>query len=342
MIEATLGLSEEVGVCKACRSLGVSRATLYRKRMGFTGKAAPPRRPRGHGSHRALSVRERNHAIETLHSERFVDKSPAEVYATLLDEGRYICSPRTYYRILASERENAPRGMQAKHVKYARPELLATRPNELWSWDITKLKGPRKWTYYYLYVILDVFSRYVVGWMIAYSESSDLACDLISETIMRQGVEPGQLTMHADRGASMKSRSVSMLLSDLGVSKTHSRPHVSNDNPYSESQFKTLKYASDFPERFGGIEDAREHCKGFFNWYNRRHHHSGVAMMTPEDVHYNRSEDIQCRRAETLKLAYERHPERFVRGVPRQSVLPEAVWINRPVGNYDNIKMLDK
>ena len=342
MIDAALLLAEEVGLSKACRSLGIPRATLYRKRMGFTDKRRLSRRPRGGGSHRALSIEERNHAIETLHSERFVDKSPDEVYAALLDIGMFICSVRTYYRILASRNENTPRGMQVRHEKYAKPELLATRPNELWSWDITRLKGPVKWTCHYLYVILDVFSRYVVGWMIAYSESSDLACDLIAQTIRRLGVEPGHLTIHADRGASMKSRSVSMLLSDLGVFRTHSRPHVSNDNPYSESQFKTLKYALGFPKRFGSMEDARAYCARFFDWYNRYHHHSGVAMMTPEDVHYNRADEVQRGRAETLELAYMRHPERFVRGVPKPPVLPGSVWINRPASDSDDIETLEK
>ncbi len=342
MIEVALGLSEMVGVSKACRSLGVSRASLYRKLKISNHSEGRSARSGGGASHRALSLAEKDEALTILHSEEFVDKSPAEVHATLLDHGKILCSVRTLYRMLACRNEIALRGKQMHHVKYAKPELLATRPNELWSWDITKLKGPVKWTYYYLYVILDVFSRYVVGWMIAYAENAELACDLIAETVWRQGVERGGLTIHADRGASMRSRSVSMLLSDLGVRRTHSRPHVSNDNPYSESQFKTMKYASDFPERFGSIEDAREFCTRFFEWYNKRHHHSGIAMMTPEDVHYNRVEEIQRRRAETLERAYMSHPERYVNGPPKQLVLPQCVWINRPTGNNDDRLTLEK
>jgi putative transposase len=234
------------------------------------------------------------------------------------------------YRILERNKEVVERRDQARHIEYARPELLANRPNELWSWDITKLKGPTKWTYYYLYTIIDVFSRYVVGWMIAYKESAELAEQLISDTVAKQGIVGGQLTIHADRGASMRSNCVSMLLTDLGVRRTHSRPHVSNDNPYSESQFKTMKYRPDFPKKFGCIEDARAFCVLFYEWYNQEHHHSGIAFMTPNVVHYNMAEDIHEKRCITLEQAYQKHPERFVNKRPTPPVLPDAVWINQP------------
>ena len=281
-------------------------------------------------SPRALSAMERQAVLDVLHSERFLDQAPAEVHAALLDEGVYHCSVRTMYRLLAAEGESGERRNQARHPAYARPELLARRPNELWSWDITKLLGPAKWTYYYLYVILDVFSRYVVGWMLANQESAALAERLIAETITKQGVPPGQLSIHADRGSSMTSKPVAFLLADLGVTKTHSRPHVSNDNPFSESQFKTMKYRPDFPARFGSPEDARAFCQGFFGWYNGEHHHSALAFLTPQVVHFGQADQILAARRETLLAAYRAHPERFVRRAPAPGELPNAVWINPP------------
>ena len=254
-------------------------------------------RPR---SARALSAKERDQVLAVLHSEGFVDQAPACVYATLLDEGRYLCLVRSMYRILASEDEVRERRNQLRHSSYEKPELLATRPNELWSWDITKLKGPVKWTYFYLYVILDVFSRYVVGWMVACRESAALARRLIEQSCHNQSVMPGELTIHADRGSSMTSKPVALLLLDLGVIKSHSRPHTSNDNPYSESQFKTLKYRPEFPRRFGSIEDARSFCRGFFRWYNQEHRHSGIGLLTPEVVHYGRSKEVIELRRKTL------------------------------------------
>jgi len=268
--------------------------------------------------------------LDTLHSERFVDQPPHQVYATLLDEGVYICSVRTMYRVLASQDEVRERRAQARHPVYARPELVTTRPNELWSWDITKLLGPVKWTYFYLYVLLDVFSRYAVGWMVARQEAAALAKRLIEETCRKQAVLPEQLTLHADRGASMKSKPVALLLSDLGVTQTHSRPRVSNDNPYSESQFKTLKYRPEFPGRFGCLEDARAFCVEFFRWYNTEHHHSGIGWLTPETVHYGHAPQVIQVRQKVLDRAHQRHPERFVRKAPTAPALPEAVWINRP------------
>ena len=277
-------LGPRLGIAPTCAALGVARATYYRRRRPCCDR---PRRP---ASPRALSAEERAAVLTVLHEPRFVDLPPAEIYATLLDEGRYLCSERTMYRVLAGHQEVRERRNQLRHARYAAPELLARRPNELWSWDITKLLGPAKWTYFYLYVMLDVFSRYVVGWMMAHRESATLAERFIRETCARQGIERDQLTVHADRGPAMTSKSVALLLADLGVTKTHSRPHVSNDNPFSEAQFKTLKYRPTFPTRFGSIEDARVHCLGFFHWYNDEHHHSGLGLLTPADVHHSVAE----------------------------------------------------
>jgi len=290
---------------------------------------------------RSLSEDERQHVLDTLNSERFVDMPPTEVYATLLDEGVYLCSIRTMYRILEENKEVRERRNVARHARYEKPELLATQPGELWSWDITKLKGPAKWTYYYLYVIMDVYSRYVVGWMVAPRESAELARKLISETIVKQEADPNKLTIHADRGSSMKSKCVAMLLSDLGVTKTHSRPHVSNDNPFSESQFKTMKYRPEFPANFGSMEDARGFCGGFFDWYNREHHHSGIALLTPEMVYYGLAEEVRLNRNVTLERAYQQHPERFVRKVPESPRLPDAVWINPPAAPSKTLELLN-
>jgi putative transposase len=278
-----------------------------------------------------LTPEERRRVLDVLHEPRFVDLAPGEVYATLLDEGTHLCSERTMYRILAENEEVRERRDVARHTHYTAPELLATRPNELWSWDITKLKGPARWNWYHLYVVLDVFSRYVVGWMVAPRESATLAKRLISTSCERQGILPGQLTVHADRGSSMTSKPLALLLADLGVTKTHSRPHVSNDNPYSESQFKTMKYRPDFPKRFGCIEHSRMHCVDFFRWYNDEHRHSGLGMLTPHDVHYGLAEARHANRAIVLQAAYAAHPERFVRQVPTPPALPTAAWINKPI-----------
>jgi putative transposase len=274
-----------------------------------------------------------------LHEPRFVDLAPAQVYATLLDERRYLCSERTMYRVLAASHEVRERRDQLRHPVYTAPELLATTPNAVWSWDITKLLGPAKWSYFYLYVIVDIFSRYVVGWLIADRESSALAHKLIAETCERQGIEPGHLTLHADRGSSMKSKPVAFLLADLGVTKTHSRPHVSDDNPFSEAQFKTLKYRPDFPERFGCVEDARSHSRDFFAWYNAEHHHSGIALHTPHDVHYGLAAQRTADRRRALLAAFQAHPERFPNGAPQPPRLDGAVWINKPKPGVDRACM---
>jgi putative transposase len=259
-----------------------------------------------------------------------VDQAPHQVHATLLDEGLYVCSPRTMYRLLEEHGEVRERRDQLRHPAYQKPELLATRPNQVWSWDITKLRGPVKWTYFYLYVILDLFSRYVVGWMIAPGESAELAKKLIQESISKQRVPPGQLNLHADNGPSMTSKTLALKLADLGVTKSHSRPYVSDDNPFSESQFKTMKYRPEFPDRFGSLEDARAHGQGFFHWYNLEHHHSGIAMLTPHMVHYGLAADVLDNRQRVLTAAFQQHPERFVRKPPRPAPLPDAVWINPP------------
>jgi putative transposase len=319
-------LAPEVGMARACRVLGVARATAYRHRDPQPPRIARPRRSPA----AALSAEERGAVLAELHSERFADASPAAVYATLLDEGTYLASQRTMYRILAAAAEVRERRNQLRHPAYARPELLATGPRELWSWDITKLKGPAKWTYYHLYVILDVFSRYVPGWMVATRESAALAERLIADTLEKEGIVPGQLVLHADRGTSMRSKPVALLLADLGVERTHSRPHVSNDNPYSESQFRTLKYRPTFPARFGSLEDARAFCREFFGWYNTEHRHSGIGLLTPADVHHGRAAEVTAARAVTLTRAYAAHPERFVRRPPQPPRLPTAVWINPP------------
>jgi putative transposase len=277
-----------------------------------------------------LSTNEGRAVLDMLHEPRFVDLAPAEVFATLLEEGRYVCSVRTMYRLLAKSSEARERRNQRRHQRHSVPELLATQPNQLWSWDITKLKGPSKWTYYYLYVILDVFSRYVVGWMVAYRETKSLAKRLITESCKREGIQPNQLTLHADRGASMTSKPVAFLLADLGISRTHSRPHVSNDNPYSEAQFKTLKYRPGFPDRFGSIEDARAHCVDFFRWYNNEHHHDGLALLTPADVHHGLVAQRLAERSAVLVAAFAAHPERFPHGVPKVQTPPKEVWINKP------------
>ncbi len=337
-MDAVEVLTPEVGTRPACAAIGIPPATVYRHRARREALlSGPQKRP---SPPRALSSQERQTVLDVLHSKRFADKAPQEVYATLLDEGQYHCSTRTMYRILDEQEEVKERRDQLRHPSYQKPELLATAPNQVWSWDITKLLGPVKWSYFYLYVILDIFSRYVVGWMAASRETAVLAQKLIQETMEKQNIQPGQLTIHADRGSSMKSKPVAFLLSDLGVTKTHSRPHISDDNPYSEAQFKTLKYRPDFPERFGSLEDARAFCQGFFPWYNMEHHHSGVGLMTPQVVHYGLAQDAFKAREKVLLAAYEEHPERFVRKVPIPLSLPQAAWINPPKPAMENENLL--
>lgn len=309
----------------ACAALGLARSSFYRLRHGpRQGPPAPRRQPR------ALTAAERTLILAVLSEDRFVDRAPAEVYATLLDEGVYLCSIRTMYRILAANQQVRERRDLLAHPAYAKPELLATGPNQVWSWDITKLKGPTKWSYFQLYVIIDIYSRCVVGWMLADRENASLASKLIRETCHRHAIAPGTLTLHADRGPSMTAKATGHLLADLGVTKTHSRPYTSNDNPYSESQFKTMKYRPEFPDRFGSIQDARAFCRQFFDWYNNRHHHSGIGLLTPAQVHSGQAEQVRHGRQGVLDAVYARHPSRFVNAAPRAPKLPSAAWINPP------------
>jgi len=331
MIDGAIAeLTPVVGATAACRAVGRARATHYRHHR----KSPPPPRPAPkppRSQPRALSEQERQGVLEALHSERFIDTAPPEVYATLLDEGIYLASVPTMYRILRSVDEVRERRRQATHPAYLKPELMADGPNLVWSWDITKLLGPVKWTYYYLYVVLDIYSRYVVGWMLATRESASLAERLLADSVRKQGVDPDQLAIHADRGSSMSSKPVALMLADLGVTKSHSRPHCSNDNPYSEAQFKTLKYRPEFPDRFGSPQDARGFCKRFFGWYNDDHRHSGIGYHTPADVHYGRAGQVHAARAVILSAAHAVHPERFVRKPPSPPGLPRPAWINRPL-----------
>lgn len=307
-----------------CRALHLPRSAVYRRRQ-----PTPERAPRPPSS-RALTVAEQATVRDTLNSARFQDQAPRQVYATLLDEGTYLCSWSTMYRILRRHDEVRERRNQLRHPAYTKPEVLATTPRQLWSWDITKLKGAQPWTYYYLYVIMDVFSRYVVGWMVMEREAASLAEVLIADTCAKEGIAPEQLTLHADRGSSMASKTVAQLLADLGVTKTHSRPHVSNDNPYSEAQFKTLKYRPDYPQAFGSVEDARVWTRAFVAWYNQEHHHTGLGLLTPAMVHHGEAETVRNKRQAVLVAAQAAHPERFVRGTPRVPEVPTAVWINPP------------
>jgi len=334
-MDAVTHLSPTVGVLAACDFLGVPRASFYRLRPVLGPSPEPAPEPASPASRptpaRALSPAERDAVLAVLHEARFQDRPPAAVQATLLDEGRYLCSPRTMYRILEQRGESRERRDQLVHPAYHKPELLATAPNQLWSWDITKLLGPEKWTYFYLYVILDVFSRYVTGWMVAHRESSELAKHFIEETIRKHQVPAGQLTIHADRGRVMTSKPVAFLMADLGVTKTHSRPYVSDDNPYSESQFRTMKYRPGFSARFGSIQDSRAFCQRFFEWYNQEHRHSGIALLTPAMVHFGETETVLNHRQTVLDVAYQEHPDRFVRRPPKPLPLPGEAWINRPV-----------
>jgi putative transposase len=316
------------GIAPTCAALGLPRATFYRRRRPGAEPSEPGvrRTPR-----QALAATEREAVLALLHEDQFVDLAPAQVWAQVLDAGQVPpCSIRTMYRVLAANAEVRERRNQLRHPVYQKPELLATGPNQVWSWDITKLLGPVKWTYYYLYVLLDIFSRYVVGWLLARQESAALAKVLIADSCARQHIPSDQLIIHADRGPSMTSQPVALLLATLGVVPSHSRPHVSNDNPFSEAQFKTMKYRPTFPDRFGAYEDAETHCQGFFPWYNTEHRHGALGLMTPHDIHYGLAAAKWQQRAEILRAAYAAHPERFPRGVPLPPPLPTAAWINKP------------
>jgi putative transposase len=329
MIQAVQALMPTAGLTAACQALNLPRSSFYRAQQPLAPIVTVQDSVRA-TSARALTATEKETVRAVLNSERFQDQAPREVYATLLDEARYLCSWRTMYRVLAENQPVRERRNQLQHPSYAKPELLATQPNQLWSWDITKLRGPATWTSYSLYVILDVYSRCVVGWLIAEHESEHLAQELIRETCAKQGIQPGQLTIHADNGSAMVSKSVAQLLIDLDVVKSHSRPHVSDDNPYSEAQFKTLKYRPDYPERFGCLVDARAWAHAFFTWYNQAHHHTNLGLLTPAVVHSGQAECVREKHQHVLQMAYAAHPERFVKGTPKPAALPEAVWINPP------------
>ncbi len=292
-MKAANELAEHVGVRPACSALEVSRSTFYRRRSPTTGQQQPRPTPA-----RALSETEREEVFDTLCSDRFVDRAPAEVVATLLDEDIYLCSERTMYRVLDSRAEVQERRPQRSHPQYKKPELIATSPNQVWSWDITRLLGPKKWSYFYLYVIMDIYSRYVVGWMVADRENSALAGRLIQQSCLKHGVQPQVLTLHSDRGAPMTSQCTAQLLADLGVTRSLSRPQVSDDNPFSEAQFKTLKYHPSFPGRFGDQGQAKTFCRSFFRWYNAEHRHGGISMLTPDQVYFGQADQvIECRKA---------------------------------------------
>jgi len=329
LTDAVAVLPPDTGLTAAiCAATGVSRATVARKRARLS---APPAiaRPRPRPA-RALTGPQRREVLDLLHAPRFADQAPAEIYATLLDEGVYHCSIRTMYRVLDQNSEVRERRQQLRHPAYQKPELLAEQPNEVWSWDITKLMGPEKWSYFYLYVILDIFSRRVVGWRVADAESATLFQPLFEDALEKHNVPPGQLTLHADRGGPMKAKATVFLLADLGVTRSHNRPHTSNDNPFSESHFKTLKYQPRFPKRFGCIEDARSFCRAFFDWYNKDHHHAGIGLMTPDQVHYGQIEAVHAARQVTLDQAFRKNPERFVKKSPLPPKKPTATWINPP------------
>ncbi len=324
-MEQAKALGKRIGMRRACQALGISPSRVYRSQ-----RPRPPRKTAASASPRALSAAERQRVLQTLNAPRFQDQAPREVYATLLEEGQYLGHWRTFYRILAAEQQTRERRDQLRHPAYQKPQLLATGPNQVWSWDITKLLGPFKWTYFYLYVILDIYSRYVVGWTIALQEAAHVAEALVAETYHKQGVDPGQLTLHADRGIPMTSKPLAFLLADLGVTKTHSRPYQSNDNPFSEAQFKTMKYCPAYPDRFGSLLDSQIWGRGFFTWYNQAHHHTALNLLTPAQVHYGLALEALQARQNVLSAAYAAHPERFVRGLPQVGRLPAAVWINPP------------
>lgn len=329
-------LSRLTGIRRACETLAVPRVSYYREQNPKESSAASSRR----SSFRRIPDAKRSEVIEIMNSEEFQDLAPPQIYTILLERGDYHCSERSMYRILAENRQARERRNQRRHPEYQKPELLATRPDQIWTWDITKLKSTQKWVYFYLYVMIDIFSRYVVGWLLAHSEQSDLAARLIRETTSKQQVEPDQLVIHADRGPSMTSKTVAQLLEDLRVERSHSRPYHSEDNPFSESQFKTMKYRPVFPDRFASFNSAHDFCRHYFPWYNHEHRHSGIAMLTPASVHCGQTSEILAQRDQTLQKAYRQHPERFVNGPPKTASIPDAVWLNPPVDRGDGKEVL--
>jgi len=325
-------LDTSISIDALCIALVIPRATYYRHldRLEQSQNVAlkvvlPKKTPEN-----ALRKQERQTVLDLLHSDRFIDKTPYEIYYELIDQGEYHCSIRTMYRVLEEQGESKDRRLQRNHRDAVKPELLATRQNEVWSWDITKLLGPQKWVYFHLYVIMDIFSRYVVGWLIADRECQKLARRLIHTTALKHGIQPNELTLHADNGPAMKALTVAQLLDHLGIAKTHNRPYTSNDNPFSESQFKTMKYRPEFPVRFQSLTSAEAFCQPYFNWYNNEHYHSGIAWLTPESVHFGRGEVILQKRHETMQQAYIEDPRRFNNQSPKLYQLPSEVYINPP------------
>jgi putative transposase len=329
VIAVVTQVAPALGVAPACAAVGLPRATYYRHRAGSHQPSPVPPRARAKPK-QALPPAQRQEVLDVLHEDRFLDLPPAEVWAQMLDEGRHLCSIRTMYRLLAENAEVRERRRQRVHPPYEKPVLVATAPNEVWSWDITKLLGPQKWTYFYLYVLLDIFSRYVVGWLVAERESAALARRLVAETCAREQIQPGQLAVHQDRGAPMTAKTFTQTLAGLGVNKSYSRPRTSNDNPYSEAHFKTVKYHLDFPLRFDDLRHAEMYLRDFFRWYNQEHHHVALGLMTPHDVHHGLAAEKWRHRADVLAAAYAAHPERFPRGRPAPPPLPTAAWINKP------------
>lgn len=320
------GLEAVTSTKRACALLGASRATVYRRRRPPAPRPAAPRPEPAN----KLTEAERQHILDVLRSEEYCDLAPAQVWARLLDDGIYLCSISTMYRLLAIAGENRERRRQRTHPARKKPELIATAPNRVWSWDITKLQGPERGVHYELFVIIDIFSRYVIDWMVSPAETGELARDFIETAITSQDIDRDQLAIHADRGTSMTSKPVAQLLVDLGVARSHSRPHVSNDNPYSEANFKTLKYCPAFPGRFGSIEDARAFCAVFFDHYNHVHRHAGIGLHTPASVHYGTAREVRAQRQVTLDAAYAANPARFRHRPPSPPNLPTVAWINEP------------
>ena len=329
-------LAQQTNTKKACAQLAYPRSSYYRHEQVKPAATEPRVLPAP--SPRALPSAEREAVRDLLNSEQFVDSSPRQVYGTLLDEGRYLCSVSTMYRILRAYQEVRERRNQKQNPVYKKPELLATSPNQVWSWDITKLRGPVPHVYYYMYTILDIFSRYVVGYMVATREEATLARQLVADSCAKQGIEPAQLILHADRGSAMISKTLALLLADLGVGKSHSRPYTSDDNPFSEAQFKTMKYRPDYPDRFGSPQDARQWTHPFIHWYNNEHRHTSLGLMTPATVHYGLAAELTVQRQVTLQAAYEKNPERFVKGLPTPPKLQTAVWINPPLENQEKLQ----
>lgn len=321
-----------LSVRETCDALSFPRSSYCRSKKPLKAKT--------YKSHRKLNPDERQKVLDILRSDEYMDLSPAQVYNHLLDKGEYVASERTMYRILNENKEVRERRQLTKHPIYKKPELLATGPNQLWSWDITRLRGPNKLEYYHLYVMLDVYSRYVVGWMLAHRESAELAKELVSECYKSQNISPEVLTVHSDRGPAMKAQTLAELFDYLKVTKSHSRPQVSNDNPYSEAQFKTTKYSRTYPDRFGSIEDAKSFCRDFFAWYNQEHYHSGIAMLTPKSVHYGQDRGIISKRNQALSEAFKKNKHRFVNGKPKAKKVPAKVWINKPINKQENQEVI--